>query len=47
MPAVRSIVRKNEHDNYRFSALVEAIVKSESFQMNRKRPSTLTAQKSN
>jgi hypothetical protein len=47
MPAVRAIVRKAEHDNYRFSALVEAIVNSESFQMNRKRPSTLTARNSN
>ena len=36
MPLVRSIVRDAETSNYRFSALVLAIVKSEPFQMNMK-----------
>jgi cytochrome c551/c552 len=36
MPVVRSIVRQSARDDYRFSALIEGIVKSEPFQMNRK-----------
>jgi hypothetical protein len=36
MPLVRSIVHEAEHDNYRFSALVLGVVKSEAFQMNQK-----------
>lgn len=36
MPVVRAIVRDAERNNYRFSSLVEGIVKSEPFQMNRK-----------
>lgn len=36
MPAVRAIVRDAEHSDYRFSALVDGIVKSGLFQMNRK-----------
>ncbi len=43
MPVVRSIVRAAAPGNYRFSALVEGIVKSEPFQMNRKRDVTLSA----
>jgi hypothetical protein len=34
-PAVREIVRQASHDNYRWSALVTAIVKSTPFQMRR------------
>jgi mono/diheme cytochrome c family protein len=34
-PSVRSIAREAEHDNYRMSALVTAIVKSVPFQMRR------------
>ena len=37
MPIVRAIVRDSARDDYRFSALVNSIVKSDSFQMNRKR----------
>jgi hypothetical protein len=40
MPLVRSIVHEAEHDNYRFSALVLGVVKSEAFQMNQKLQST-------
>jgi mono/diheme cytochrome c family protein len=36
MPMVRSIVRDASANNYRFSSLVMAIVKSDSFQMNMK-----------
>lgn len=36
MPVVRSIVRDAARSDYRFSALVMGIVKSDSFQMNRK-----------
>jgi cytochrome c551/c552 len=42
MPVVRSIVRAAAPGNYRFSALVEGIVKSEPFQMNRKRMNPTT-----
>jgi len=42
MPVVRSIVHNIERDNYRFSALIDEIVKSEPFQMNRK-PDTALA----
>jgi hypothetical protein len=45
MPVVRSIVHDIEHDNYRFSALIDGIVKSEPFQMNRKREAPLSAHK--
>jgi hypothetical protein len=37
MPAVRSIVREAAGNNYRFSALVTAIVTSEPFQMRVKK----------
>ncbi len=43
MPVVRAIVREAARNNYRFSTLVEGIVKSEPFQMNRKPEATLTA----
>ena len=43
MPVVRAIVHETEHDRYRFSELVEAIVRSEPFQMNRKPEAALTA----
>jgi cytochrome c551/c552 len=43
MPTVRAIVREAARDNYRFSALVEGIVNSEPFQMNRKREAALSA----
>jgi mono/diheme cytochrome c family protein len=36
MPLMRSIVREAEHSNYKFSALVLGVVKSEPFQMNMK-----------
>jgi hypothetical protein len=36
MPVVRAIVRDAARDNYRFSVLIDGIVKSEPFQMNRK-----------
>jgi hypothetical protein len=36
MPVVRAIVRDGAREDYRFSALVESIVKTDSFQMNRK-----------
>jgi hypothetical protein len=36
MPAVRAIVRNAASDDYRFSAIVEGIVNSDAFQMNRK-----------
>jgi hypothetical protein len=36
MPAVRAIVRNAAGDDYRFSTLVEGIVNSDAFQMNRK-----------
>jgi Protein of unknown function (DUF1592)/Protein of unknown function (DUF1588)/Protein of unknown function (DUF1585)/Protein of unknown function (DUF1587)/Protein of unknown function (DUF1595)/Planctomycete cytochrome C len=43
MPVVRAILHETEHDRYRFSELVEAIVRSEPFQMNRKPEAALTA----
>jgi hypothetical protein len=43
MPVVRAIVREAASDNYRFSKLIEGIMNSEPFQMNRKREGTLTA----
>jgi cytochrome c551/c552 len=43
MPVVRAILRETEPDHYRFSALVEAIVGSEPFQMNRKPEAALSA----
>ena len=42
MPVVRTIVHEAAEDNYRFSSVVLGIVKSESFQMNRK-PEAVTA----
>ena len=36
MPAVRSIIRDAEKNNYRFSSLVLGVVKSEQFQSNMK-----------
>jgi hypothetical protein len=36
MPVVRAIVRDAARNNYRFSSLIEGIVNSEPFQMNRK-----------
>ena len=36
MPVVRAIVRDAGRNNYRFTSLVLGIVKSDSFQMNRK-----------
>jgi hypothetical protein len=35
MPTVRRIVRDAAKDNYRFSTLVQAIVKSDQFRMRR------------
>ena len=35
MPTVRRIVRGAAHDDYKFSALVEAIVQSEQFRKHR------------
>jgi cytochrome c551/c552 len=43
MPVVRAIVRDAARNDYRFSALIEGIVNSEPFQMNRKREATLSA----
>ncbi len=43
MPVVRAIVRQAAANNYRFSTLIQGIVNSEPFQMNRKREGTLTA----
>jgi len=43
MPVVRAIVRDAARNDYRFSSLIEGIVNSEPFQMNRKRDATLTA----
>ena len=40
MPVVRAIVRDAARNDYRFSSLVEGIVKSEPFQMNRKPEAT-------
>jgi hypothetical protein len=45
MPTVRTIVHHTERDNYRFSALIDEIVRSEPFQMNRKPEAALTARK--
>ncbi|HEY4360967.1 MAG TPA: DUF1592 domain-containing protein [Bryobacteraceae bacterium] len=36
MPLVRSLVRESERDNYKFSSLIMAVVKSEPFQFNTK-----------
>jgi hypothetical protein len=43
MPVVRAIVRDAARNNYRFSTLIEGIVNSQPFQMNRKPEQTLTA----
>jgi len=45
MPVVRAIVRDAARNDYRFSSLVEGIVNSEPFQMNRKREAALSAAK--
>jgi len=45
MPVVRAIVRRAARDHYRFSALIDGIVNSEPFQMNRKKEATLSASK--
>jgi cytochrome c551/c552 len=46
MPVVRAIVRDAAQNNYRFSTIVESIVTSEPFQMNRKpEPASLSAAK--
>jgi hypothetical protein len=45
MPVVRDIVRGAERNHYRFAAIVNGIVNSEPFQMNRKPDTTLTARK--
>jgi hypothetical protein len=37
MPAVRAIVREVAQDDYRFSSLILGVVKSEPFQMRRKK----------
>jgi hypothetical protein len=44
MPLIRSIVRDAETKNYRFSALILGIVKSEPFQMNQKQEITTNGQ---
>ena len=41
MPLVRSIVREAGRSNYRFSTLIQGIVRSDEFQMNRKSESNL------
>ena len=41
MPLVRSIVREAGRSNYRFSILIQGIVSSDEFQMNRKSESNL------
>jgi hypothetical protein len=43
MPVVRAIVREAAQKDYRFSALIDGIVKSEPFQMNRKPEAPLRA----
>jgi hypothetical protein len=43
MPVVRAIVRNAARNDYRFSALIEGIVKSDQFQMNRKNEAPLQA----
>jgi hypothetical protein len=45
MPTVRAIVREAERNQYRFSSLIEGIVKSDPFQMNRKPEGGAVAQK--
>ena len=45
MPVVRAIVRSAERDNYRFSAIIDGIVASEPFQMNRKPEAALNARR--
>lgn len=44
MPAVRKIVREAARDNYRFSAIVNGIVRSTPFQMRRAAPDTESQQ---
>jgi mono/diheme cytochrome c family protein len=45
MPTVRRIVRDSAKDNYRFSSLVQAIVKSDQFRMRRVPPPAAVASK--
>src|ERR1700722_14660888 len=45
MPVVRAIVRDAARNDYRFSSLIEGIVNSEPFQMNRKKEAALSAAK--
>jgi hypothetical protein len=45
MPVVRSIIRNAARNGYRFSAVIDGIVNSEPFQMNRKPEATLSAAK--
>jgi Protein of unknown function (DUF1585) len=42
---VRAIVRDAARNDYRFSSLIEGIVNSEPFQMNRKKEAALSAAK--
>jgi Protein of unknown function (DUF1585) len=43
MPTVRAIVKQAAKDNYRFSAILNGIVTSDAFQMNRKPEGAATA----
>jgi mono/diheme cytochrome c family protein len=45
MPTVRRIVRESAKDNYKFSSLVQAIVKSDQFRMRRVPPPAAVASK--
>jgi hypothetical protein len=43
MPTVRRIVRETAAKNYRFSAIVEAVVKTDQFRMRRAPQAVLSA----
>ena len=45
MPTVRKIVRDTAAKDYKFSAIVQAVVKSEQFKMRRVPPAVLSASK--
>jgi hypothetical protein len=45
MPTVRRIVRETGAKDYKFSAIVQAVVKSEQFKMRRVPPPVLSASK--
>ena len=45
MPTVRKIVRDTAAKDYKFSAIVQAVVKSEQFKMRRVPPPALSASK--